>query len=143
MSSGPTYDEKLLLQAPRIAKAEAREGYDVDILGSEMQGARSASNHDAAFPPAPGIHGAFAADEAQHAKPPRPSFWRSTRGKMLIALIVILVLAAAIGGGVGGALGNRSKSTTGHGITGSDGPSGSDTNQGTSSQSSSDGSGQS
>ncbi|KAG8934304.1 hypothetical protein FRC01_003817 [Tulasnella sp. 417] len=130
------YDESLLAGVPEVANAEKQAGYNINILNGG-----SAPRQNAAQEPQ-ATNEQFAALEAHHPKASRPSFWKSTRGKLIIGLAVFLVLAAAIGGGVGGALGKKSKpTTTGQGITGSDGSSGSDTNQGTSPQSS-DGSGQ-
>ncbi|KAG9045219.1 hypothetical protein FS837_006807 [Tulasnella sp. UAMH 9824] len=140
MTSHPGYDQTLLEKVPKVA---TQAGYDVVILGSQMQRPPSVSGDNAEAGSPQTNHTALVADEVQHPKPRRPSVWTSTRGKLLIGLIVVLVLAAAIGGGVGGALGKKSKPTpTGQGITGSDSASGSDTNPGTGSQSNSDGSGQ-
>ncbi|KIO22103.1 hypothetical protein M407DRAFT_245262 [Tulasnella calospora MUT 4182] len=135
MSSPTTYDQSLLIGTAVPNPDEKQAGYNADILLNKA----SAPNTNAGQPQTTAEP--LAAVEAQHTKPLRPSFWKSARGKLLIGLVVVLVLAAAIGGGVGGALGKKSKSTTtGQGLTGSDG---SDTNQGTSPQSNSDGSGQS
>lgn len=126
-----------------------QDGYDVRILGGADNGStsavhiglRSTSNHDSPAVPRQDKDG-YAPPYSQFTDSPRKiPFWRTTRGKVLLAILAVVILGAAIGGGVGGALGGKHNSGASDGSTpsggsdGSGGQGGSDTNQGTSPQS--------
>jgi len=150
------YDSKLLAEAPESSRVQKQDGYDVRILGSADNGSpsavhiglRSTSNHDTPVVNRQDKDGYTSpysqfADAAQ-----KTPFWRTRRGIIILALLALLVVGAAVGGGVGGALGSKNHKTTSPsngsdqgGSDGSGGQGGSDTNQGTSPQSSSVGDG--
>jgi len=97
MSSHPGhYDENLLASAPIATKEQLQEGYNPDILNPNRKANSS--------PPTPLRHpeAGLPSKEYVTLAPARLPFWRTTRGRIIIAIAVIVVIAAVVGGAVGG-----------------------------------------
>lgn len=126
-----------------------QKGYDVAILSPGQQEpsaeARPTSTADGGFPPSQLPKSAVASPYHEFSGPPKTKpLWRTTKGRVLIALIALVVIGAALGGGLGGGLHHKSNTSqpASGGSDGSGSADGSDTNQGTSPQSASGVSGQ-
>jgi len=109
MSKSGGYDARLLDQAPTVEKAQARQGYDVDILAPHDVEARSSSHGQQPVP----------VDTQSHRRTSQPlspvkarPWWKTTKGRVILGILLLVIVAAAVGGGVGGALGHKSKSPT-------------------------------
>jgi len=143
MATTGTYDRGLLAAAPQVEKAEARKGYDVAILDPTQQdavGDLQAPNTDGAFAVSQQKQTGFSPHQDFSGPPKSIPLWRTTRGHVAIAILVLVIIGAALGGGLGGGLHHKSATsqpTTGGGSDGSGSSNGSDTYQGTSPQSAS------
>jgi len=118
------YDENLLASAPAASKAARQAGYNLDLLEepettpTPTQAAPFASpdpvipGHAFESDVENGVNGSGAkeytglGDDSAGRKP--PSFWASTRGKILLAVIALVIIGAVVGGAVGGTVGKKS-----------------------------------
>jgi len=142
MSNTGLYDVNLLHAAPDASTAQKQAGYNVDLLAASQQKdgppddpVLSTSNHDPVHP--------FRREKDSHLPTRSPlngteekvPFWRRKTGRIVLALLAIVIVGAVVGGAVGGVLSHKSKKSSGDnsgmGSDGSGNSSGSDTNQGT------------
>ncbi|KAG8959590.1 hypothetical protein FRC03_007750 [Tulasnella sp. 419] len=117
---GPTYDQALLADAPEVGKDQRQEGYNVDLLETGRPGGSPTNTHSP-IPPAQSVIGHRPYNEPKdgynagfnhtsYSPPKKAPFWRSTKGKILLALLAIAILGAIIGGAVGGTVGKNKSS---------------------------------
>ncbi|KIJ24661.1 hypothetical protein M422DRAFT_39064, partial [Sphaerobolus stellatus SS14] len=130
------YDQSLLQATPEVTRAERQEGYNVDLLNddgrprpqrsatqrtaaSHSQSVRAASARESARHPS-----AFPGKEAYVPSLPVPitaaptrstnvPWFRTTRGIIALAIIVIVIVGAVVGGAVGGTVGHKNKNASG------------------------------
>jgi len=124
------YDESLLKEAPEASRAERQKGYNIDLLVPDRVQSPAAdpprtpsAPPGPSFPPASGEsevatgtngpgakeYGSISQEEGGALRPdaePLP-FWRTTKGKLLISLVALIVIAAIVGGAVGGATSSK------------------------------------
>jgi len=117
MSSANGYDQGLLAAAPKPTKAERQEGYNVDLLEEGSRTAPVAHSTDLE-------HGNKEAYPiSKDSEPPIP-FYRTKKGKIIIAVVVaIVVIAAAVGGGVGASKKSNKSDTSFQAVGSADGKS--------------------
>jgi len=128
------YDENLLKDAPEATRREAQEGYNLALLeepqASPAPRAPSVPPTGAltsavpSFPPVAGdpsdnndpADSPYAKEEEGMTRPDVKTvpFWRTTRGKLILALLAIIVIGAVVGGAVGGTSGKSSSNTAKH-----------------------------
>ncbi|KIJ36448.1 hypothetical protein M422DRAFT_261191 [Sphaerobolus stellatus SS14] len=130
------YDQSLLQATPEVTRAERQGGYNVDLLNddgrprpqrsatqrtaaSHSQSVRAASARESARHPS-----AFPGKEAYVPSLPVPitaaptrstnvPWFRTTRGIIALAIIVIVIVGAVVGGAVGGTVGHKNKGVSG------------------------------
>jgi hypothetical protein len=119
MPSIQEYDQHLLASAPAPTKAQIQGGYDTRILRepspAPIPRRNSIPSRQASTAPGHDLESANLSKE--HIAPTSPasrtSFWRSTKGKLTVAVLAIVIIAAVVGGAVGGTVNKDKKTTSG------------------------------
>jgi uncharacterized protein HemX len=117
MHNTQEYDQNLLASVPAPTKAQIQGGYDTTIL---RQPSPVPPRQNSSTPSRPSTTPAHDIEGANHSKEhiattspaSRTSFWRSTKGKITIAVVFVVVLAAVIGGAVGGKRSNKKSASS-------------------------------
>ncbi|RDB18140.1 hypothetical protein Hypma_000616 [Hypsizygus marmoreus] len=94
------YDQTLLAEAPAATRKQLQEGYTTDLLDPNLGKVTPPPSASRADP-----ERGLAAKEyphEPHAAPAAVPFWRTTKGKIIIAIAALVVVGAVIGGAVGG-----------------------------------------
>jgi len=116
----PTYDEKLLADAPEVTKADLQDGYNSELL-HEPTVKRTTSARVAPIPPRSNtdLH-QHPLNDLESSAPLQPKeapydtglgrkkqpFWRTTKGIVILGLVLLAIILAAV---LGGVLGSRNK----------------------------------
>jgi len=118
----PTYDEKLLADAPEVTKADLQDGYNPDLL-REPTVKRTTSARVAPIPPRSNSepHHHHPLDDLESSATPlqpkeapydtglgrkKQPFWRTTKGIVIMGLVFLAIILAAV---LGGVLGSKKK----------------------------------
>ncbi|KAF9522603.1 hypothetical protein CPB83DRAFT_899482 [Crepidotus variabilis] len=104
------YDENLLAAAPVATKAQLQSGYTTDLLDSKANTQRVPSSRrtDDLESGHAYVDKTATSSSPSHTPVAAPiPFYRTKKGRIIIAIGALLVLAAIIGGAVGGTVGNK------------------------------------
>jgi hypothetical protein len=116
--SQPAYDRSLLAAAPALTRADRQAGYDVNALeqGSYYSSTRPPAVAAAAPPVDPftdhQIYNAGQSPSPEPSLPPKKPWYKTTRGRALIALAVIILIGLIAGIAAGTAAARQSRNTT-------------------------------
>lgn len=131
---------------PPVDSAQKQAGYDVDILRLPDTGRLHSLEHEGTPSTSLGVKVEEAIPTAatgSRASGPKPPFWRTKRGIVLLVVLTVVIVGAIVGGAVGGTVAKKTggSQAVATGDTGGLGPNNSNSNQGTSPNGSGDDSG--
>jgi len=116
-SSHNHYDQHLLGAAPEATKEQRQEGYNIDLLKQSRTHHVGTSSPPNLTPRSTDVESALPRPKEYNGvvvgKPvaSHTSFFRSTKGRIVMLIIVIIIIGAVVGGAVGGTVGKHKNNT--------------------------------
>ncbi|KAF8707964.1 hypothetical protein RHS03_03375, partial [Rhizoctonia solani] len=115
------YDENLLAQAPEVTQGQRQEGYDADILNSSPPPPSRTPAPSQPYRDHPDVESGSSAHDKQIAasgydqasQPAKKPFWKTPKGIIILAVLVIAIVAVVVGVAVGVTLRERGNDSGG------------------------------